>query len=397
MRLLYVCGLILALACVNIGCGGGSASSSSSPSTTVPIAVSISPSSASLPVQSTQHFKATVTGTINTSVQWEVNRVAGGNSSVGTISSTGLYTAPAVVPAQPTVQVSAVSQANNSISASASLTITHVKIGHVFLLVEENHSYSTVIGNPSMPFLNSLASQYGLAMNYYANSHPSIGNYFMLTTGQVVTTDDAFTETVSVDNLVRELITAGKTWKSYAESLPSVAYTGGDAYPYLEHHNPFSYFSDVRNSSVQRQNLVQFSQFAIDLANNQLPDFSFIVPNAEHDAHDCPDGTSTCADSLRLSTADNWLKTNLGPLLASSEFQKDGLLVIVFDEAATSDTTNGGGHVAMLVVGPAIKPAYKSASFYQHQSTLRLLVNAAGAATPPGSSGSASGMDEFLR
>lgn len=277
------------------------------------------------------------------------------------------------------------------------MSIAHLPIGHVFLVVEENHDYSAVIGSSSMPYLNSLASQFGLATNYYANTHPSIGNYFMLTTGQLVTTNDSFTGTVDVDNLARELITAGKTWKSYAESLPSVGYTGGDAYPYLERHNPFSYFSDVRNSSAQRQNLVPFTQFKSDLGNGQLPDFSYIVPNAEHDAHDCPEGGSDCSDSLKLSTADNWLKNNLGPLLASSLFQKDGLLVIVFDEAATSDSTHGGGHVAMLVIGPGIRPGYQSSTFYQHQNSLRLLVNSSGAAGAPGSAVTADGMGEFLR
>ncbi len=55
---------------------------------------------------------------------------------------------------------------------------------HVFVVVEENHGYSSVIGSSSMPYLNSLASKYGLATQYYANTHPSIGNYFMMTTGQ---------------------------------------------------------------------------------------------------------------------------------------------------------------------------------------------------------------------
>jgi hypothetical protein len=47
---------------------------------------------------------------------------------------------------------------------------------HVFLVVEENHSYSQVIGNSSMPYLNSLAAKYGLATQYYADVHPSIGS-----------------------------------------------------------------------------------------------------------------------------------------------------------------------------------------------------------------------------
>ena len=271
------------------------------------------------------------------------------------------------------------------------------QFGHVVLLVEENHSYASVIGNSAMPYLNSLAKRYGLATNYYADIHQSIGNYFMLTTGQLITTDDSFTGTVDADNLARQLLVAGKTWKAYAESLPSVGYTGGDVYPYFEHHNPFSYFSDVRNSSAQLQNLVPFTQFAVDLGNNQLPNFSFIVPNAEHDAHDCPGGGPQCDDGLRLSTADQWLQANIAPLLASSTFQKDSLLVIVFDESFDIDMANGGGHVPLLVISPRAKPGYQSTTFYQHQSTLRMLIEATGAKAFPGASSSAPDMGEFFR
>src|SRR5947207_4028095 len=91
---------------------------------------------------------------------------------------------------------------------------------HVFLLVEENHSYSSVIGNSSMPYLNSLAKKYGLATQFYANTHPSIGNYFMITAGQVITNNDSFCNTLTQDNVVRHLLTAGKTFKAYAEGLP---------------------------------------------------------------------------------------------------------------------------------------------------------------------------------
>jgi acid phosphatase len=81
---------------------------------------------------------------------------------------------------------------------------------HVFLVVEENHGYSDVAGNPQMPFLNQLASTYGLATQYFGNVHPSIGNYFMLTTGQLITTDDSFSGVVTGDNIVRELLLEGR-------------------------------------------------------------------------------------------------------------------------------------------------------------------------------------------
>ena len=77
-----------------------------------------------------------------------------------------------------------------------------------------------MIGSSSAPFVNSLAHQYGLATQYYANTHPSIGNYFMLTTGRISSNDDAYTGTVMADNIVRHLLTAGKTWKAYQRASP---------------------------------------------------------------------------------------------------------------------------------------------------------------------------------
>jgi phosphatidylinositol-3-phosphatase len=258
---------------------------------------------------------------------------------------------------------------------------------HVVMLVEENHSYSSVIGSSSMPYLNSLATKYTSLTNYYANTHPSIGNYFMLSTGKIITNNDAYTGTVSYDNIVRRIITAGKTWKSYAESIPSTGYTGGDVYPYSKHHNPFAYFTDVVNSSNERQHLVSFNQFKTDRAAGQLPDFSFVIPNKCNDAHDCS-----------LATADNWLKTNIAPLLSTAPFQTggDGLLIIVFDEAASSDATHGGGHVAAVVVGPKVKHGYKSTVFYQHQSALRTMLKALGISTYPGASGTVSSFTDIF-
>lgn len=257
--------------------------------------------------------------------------------------------------------------------------------GRAFLLVLENHSYSEVVGNGSMPYLNSLASRYGLATEYFANSHPSIGNYFMLTAGQIETTDDGFSGTVSDDNIVRELVKANKTWHSYAESLPQAGYTGPDVYPYLRHHNPFAYFSDVVGTS-QAGNIVPFSQFRADLTSGSLPDFSFIVPNALDDAHD---GT--------LAEADQWLQTNIDPLIKSSVFQNNGLLVIVFDESEVTDTENGGGHVCFVVVGPKVKSGFQSSTLFQHQSTLRLMLTTVGLNSFPGLSATAPDMGEFLQ
>jgi len=252
------------------------------------------------------------------------------------------------------------------------------QFGHVVLVVEENSSYSQVIGNAEMPYLNSLATQYGLATQYYANTHPSIGNYFMLTTGQVVTNDDSFTGEVDVDNIVRELLAAGKTWKSYAESR-------GDPVLYVQRHDPLSYLSDVAGSTTQSQNLTSFDQFGSDLANNTLPNFSFVVPNILDDCHSGP-----------LQVADAWLQDNIAPLISNATFQKDGLLIIVFDESTASDSAHGGGHVAALVISAKAKQGFQSTTFYQHQSVLRLMLEGLGVSTLPGASSSAPDMGEFF-
>jgi phosphatidylinositol-3-phosphatase len=305
-------------------------------------------------------------------------------AGVGTFGASGSTT---VTPSATTTYAATATGSVGAANATATVTVQPgvPQFGHVFLLLEENHSYSEVIGSSSMPYLNSLAQQYGLATQYFADTHPSIGNYFMLTTGQIITNDDYYTGTVSDDNFVRHFISAGISWKSYAEDLPSVGYIGGDTGNYMQHHNPFTYFTDVVNSSTELNNLVPFTQFATDLANNQLPQFSFIVPNIQDDAHN---GT--------LAQADSWLSTNIAPLIASSTFQQDGLLIIVFDESVDTDTAHGGGQVAMVMISQKMNKAYQSTTFYQHESTCELVLQALGQTSFPGACQGAPQMSEFF-
>ena len=94
-------------------------SASATISIAAPITVSVSPASAAVNASLTQQFTATVQNdSQNLGVKWSVNGVAGGNTAVGTVSSTGLYTAPAAVPASG-VTVTATSVADATRSASA--------------------------------------------------------------------------------------------------------------------------------------------------------------------------------------------------------------------------------------------------------------------------------------
>lgn len=281
---------------------------------------------------------------------------------------------------------------NPALESHAASTSTMPKSKHVVIVMEENHSYSAVVGDTSAwPNLNALIGKGALATHYYSNSHPSIGNYFMLTTGQLLTTNDNSTKVWNVDNIARRMLAAHVPFKIYAEGIKQ-GYVGGNTGLYLVRHNPFAMLSDIAdNRAVANAHIFPFSQFAIDLADRNIPEYSFIVPDIDDDAHN---GTPHAADS--------WLQRNVvGPLSTHASFQTggDGFLVVNFDEAADSDTTHGGGHVAAVMWGPVVKADYKQASstVFQHQSMLRTEMQLLGLANPPGAAASAPVMSEFLR
>jgi len=341
--------------------------------------VSVTPSSATVPVGSTLQLTATPKDATGSPLTGRTVTWASSNTSVATVSATGLVTGQVAG----TAIITATSEGQ---SGTAAITVTPPgtsQFGHVFIVTEENTDAVDVTSS-SMPYLMGLAQQYGLSTQYYANTHPSIGNYFELATGQVLTNNDGSSTIQTVDNVVRELLAAGKTWKSYAENLPNACYLGGDTGGYARKHNVFALLSDVANNATQACNIVPFTQFPTDLANGTLPSFSNIVPNLCNDAHDCS-----------LSTADRWLSANIAPLLASPVFQQDGLLIITFDEAG-GDNTLGGGRVFWAVISPKAKRGYQSSITYQHPSTLRLILKGLGVTVYPGAAASAPDMSEFF-
>src|SRR5690348_11025216 len=303
------------------------------------------------------------------------------NTAAATVSGSGLVTGVAAGSAT----ITATSEGQSGTSAITVTPPGTSQFGHVFVVTEENTDYVDVTSS-SMPYLTGLAAQYGLATQYYANTHPSIGNYFELATGQILTNDDGSSTIENVPNIVRSLVAAGKTWKSYAESIPNACYLGGDTGNYARKHNVFALLSDVANDPTgQACNIVPFTQFATDLANGTLPTFSNIVPDLCNDAHDCS-----------LGTADSWLQTNIAPLIASPVFQQDGLLIIVFDESG-GDNTLGGGRIFWTAISPSkSKRGYQSTTTYQHQSTLRLILKGLGINSFPGDAATAPDMSEFF-
>jgi phosphatidylinositol-3-phosphatase len=288
------------------------------------------------------------------------------------------------------------------------------QVEHVFIVVEENQDFGCVIGNPAMPFLNQLATQNALAASYYANGHPSISNYFVLTTGQAIYKGrfgDLRIDPVDVDNIIRVLKRNGKTWRAYVEGAPRPGYTGGnvDSTGYVKRHNPLAYFEkDI--SQQDRANLAPFAQFSDDLRNQKLPNYSFLVPNIFDDGHSikgtngASQGDAHCGDLNALKQSDDWLKAILSPLLATSLFKDNGLLVITYDEASRDDESDGAGHwgggrVPTILVGPKVKQGYRSVALYHHESTLRMMLEALGITDEtqwPGGAKNAPSMAEFF-
>src|SRR5271169_6086740 len=109
----------------------------------------------------------------------------------------------------------------------------------------------------------------------------------------------------------------------------------------------FFFFNDTATTEIYTLSL-----------HDALPiSYSFIVPDAEHDAHDCPGGGSNCDIGTRVAAADTWLSNNVPQLLANPQFQQSGILVITTDESR-NDITNGGGRVATILVGTKVKAGY---------------------------------------
>ena len=296
-----------------------------------------------------------------------------------------------------TIQVA--DSAGNKASAGFSITVTGgtgggtmPTFGHVFIVVGENSSYSQTFNSTNMPYLTSLANKYGLATKYWADTHPSIGNYEGLSAGQIFTNDDMQDPTtmpLSSDNIAFEVQQAGKTWKDYVEDLPSASGCGGvNSGGYIVRHDPLEYFTNINTQSA---NYVCFTQFATDLANKTLPNLSWLSPNGCDDGHDSP-----CS----ITTFDGWLQTVIGPLLASSYFQSggDGLLIITFDEddgsgtpncSATSVGQGCGGQVETVIISARSKLAYQSTagdpanfnSTYDEANILRTIADALGVKT----------------
>ncbi len=117
------CLFLIACALFQIGCGAAATTSSSSAPPPAGVSVSVSPTLANVRGGDSQQFTVIVTGTSNKSVNWTVNSVAGGDATVGTINSSGLYSSRAILPNPATVTITAASAADSSKTSSSTVTL----------------------------------------------------------------------------------------------------------------------------------------------------------------------------------------------------------------------------------------------------------------------------------
>src|SRR5947199_42979 len=221
---------------------------------------------------------------------------------------------------------------------AATQTAGHVDVNRAFnyvvVIVMENHGLRDVINVSSAPFMNQLASSYGLAVNYTAIDHPSLPNYLGLISGQDFSSwsssdcsPRAGCSAGSAPNLVDSLENRGLTWKAYMEDYPSTCgshCSPGDCFVgdngagvYAARHDPFVYFDDIANSTTRCSRIVPANSgtsgspddlFLSDLSSpSTASNFMWLTPNSCNDTHGFTyhNGTVLCTDSI--SIGDNYL------------------------------------------------------------------------------------------
>ena len=239
---------------------------------------------------------------------------------------------------------------------------------HVFIIMMENKDFGNVLNSNAMPYLKQLAQQYGVATNYYGTRHPSLPNYISLTGGDTFgIAKNCIDCTLDQANIADQVEASGRTWKAYIENLPHACFIGDDEPLYRQKHNPFIYYTSIRNNPARCSNIVPFTQFETDLSAKALPNYTWITPNMCNSTHDCA-----------MAEGDKWLQTWVSKIIASPAWRDNGVLFITYDEGDVDDKSGccqhaEGGHIATLVISPLVKPGYRSPYSYSHYSMLRTI------------------------
>jgi hypothetical protein len=248
------------------------------------------------------------------------------------------------------------------------------KIKYVWIIVEENHNWSSIKGKSEAPYINSLLTEGAHAEKYYnpKSLHPSEPNYIWMEAGDNLgVTDDSDPKSnhqSTKDHLVTKLEAASVTWKSWQEDMPDPTKcpltSKGN---YAAKHNPMVFFDDVTDNldSASKHcidHMAPTTQLITDLAADKVPQYNFITPNLCNDMH----GATTCFLNL-IKKGDDWLKNLVPKIQATKEYKEAGAIFITWDEGEGSD-----GPIGMIVLSPFAKKGFTDdTNTYTHSSLLR--------------------------
>jgi YVTN family beta-propeller protein len=250
---------------------------------------------------------------------------------------------------------------------------------HVFLFYFENEDFHQIVGNTKQaPYLNSLLPHASLLGQFYAEEHPSDGNYLALAGGSTfgVPLDDPAEEnplyTIDARNIGDLVDTAHETWKSYLQSAAGPCDDTVHGY-YWDDDLPMMYFADVRGQPAYcASHMAPLTSLATDLKHTATtPNFAWVSPD------DCFD-----MESCGIKAGDDFLEAELGLIMRSPAWTRQrSLAIITFDEDDT-DFQHPAQRVATIVLGSrGVRAGYTSPVRYTHYSLLRTIEAALGLGT----------------
>ena len=231
------------------------------------------------------------------------------------------------------------------------------RLDHVFIIMLENHEADHVIGDPNMPYLTSLASQYGVATDYFGVTHTSEPNYIAATSGDNwwVNNDNGWSAGNQYDhaNIVDELSGAHIPWAAYMQAMPSAGYlpdtwpaTGGALY--ASKHNPFILYNDIRLNPSRAADIKPYTDMAADLNGPNPPRYVWISPDQCADMHGgvsttvsgypetpCPysNVAGDANDEALKAKADGFVKTAVQTIMSSKAWTGHSVIFIAADES----------------------------------------------------------------
>ena len=246
-------------------------------------------------------------------------------------------------------------------------------IEHIVILMDENVSYNAIIGPKGSavynqaPNINDLATECGLATDYHAITHPSHSDYIAAVAGDTYvpsTCKDWTCVSVPLNqpSIFGQIPPAGLTWKTYAEGMTTNCQTSGNsATKYSSGHNPPVWFTPI--AAACQNFAVPFPQFNTDVAANNLPTYSWIVPNKCNDMHDCASGDN------KITAGDTFIRDQMTKIIATPDYQNGSTVVfITWDEGveggrpfnedclAPANLSDESCHVATIVASRWVNP-----------------------------------------